>query len=46
VLVWIASQASAESFRMLGMIMLAGGGLYLIAAREGVVARRRRSSGQ
>lgn len=44
VIAWIASQASAEAFRMLGMIIFVGGGLYLIAAREGVLARRRLSS--
>lgn len=31
---WVASQASAEAFQMLGLILLVGTGLYFIAARR------------
>jgi len=31
---WVASQASGEAFRMLGLILLVGTGLYFIAARQ------------
>ncbi len=30
---WVASQASAEAFQMLGLILLAGTVLYFIAGR-------------